>query len=139
MGERKPDLTLFSLQDFTAEAKRRNCTEVRLQDLTRTVPTRGEEKDEHRLRQYLLVLTAADGPQTFGLQAVIDQCWAVVPPQEKHVANMDTALMLLMRHLQALGFTVRPGAYVCDFAGMGDIEGLWTFDSDGKLVPSNSE
>lgn len=136
--ERKPDLTLFSLQDFTDEAKRRACTEVRLQDLTRIVPTRGAVKDEYRFRQYLVVLTAVDGPQTFGIRAVVEQCWAVEPTREKHVANMTTALTLLTRHLRALGFTVRRGAYACDFAGMGDIE-IWTFDIDGKLVPSSSK
>ena len=137
MGERKPDLTLFSLRDFTDEAKRRDCTEIRLQDLTRTVPTRGAVKDEYRFRQYLVVLTAVDGPQTFGLRAVIEQAWAVEPTRDrdKHIANMGTALALLTRHLRSLGFTVRRGAYACDFAGMGDIE-LWTLDVDGKLVPS---
>lgn len=123
-------LTFLTLDDFSAELKRREFGFVRCEAITQD--SSGGQAGP--LRRYMIDLTAHDEQtnEVLACTLIVGECWAVFADHEPHHGeNLDRAKEIICAYLAGRGLTVLPGIYHHEQDGRATC-GLWRFDRESK-------
>lgn len=119
----RDQLTLFSFHDFITEAKESHITTIRLQSSL-------NHRNDPRIS---LTAVKPDSNLLLTCQITVRHC------QIHNGRNFPKALRLIRQRLLDLSFDIRPGKYWHVSMGHATARGLWTFDSEGHLVPAKTQ